>query len=256
MNGIVRVTALSFFILMVHAASAAVLPLTVEEMSAVSDDIVHGTVMESESDIYGGKIITRHELAIHDSAKGTAGKGATMTLYTLGGKIGPLAATAPGMPTLEKDEEVVLFLETPNLSKLKAKGAKIDEKSPMNNTPLIVGGFQGKFSVVKGIEKHDAPGGKALEVEREMIFRQTPGRPASLNGMPTVDEFMSSLKTLNNKSLPVKTVIRDIGAKQSVEVPVPDKKNTALRAFDPFGGESATKGRNLKLIRAPKNENE
>ncbi len=231
-------------------ANASVLPLTVEELSAVADDIVHGTVVESESDFYSGKLLTRHEILVQDTAKGALAKNATMTLYTLGGDYGPLSAVAPGMPQLKKDEEVILFLETPDLSALKAKGVEIDEKSPMNNTPLVVGGFQGKFSVLKGIEKHEGVAGKTLEIEREVVFRAAPGRPATLAGMPTVDEFMTSLRTLNSKSLPVKTVTRDIGAKRDVQVAVPDKGNAALRAFDPFAADPA-KGRAARLVRAP-----
>lgn len=240
--------AIAVLVICGNARASLVSPLTVEEMSAVSDDIVLATVTSSESEIHGGKIITRHELAVKDVAKGSAPKSGTMTLYTLGGKIGPVGSMAPGMATLEKNEEVVLFLENPRqaVSKAKAAGARVDETSPLNTSPMIVGGFQGKFNVVSTKENHDVPGGKSLEIEKERVFRGTPGRTVDKGSMPTVDEFMSALKTLNSKSLPIRKTTRTVASRQDVEVPAADPNAKALRAFDPVIAPPAPD--NLKLV--------
>lgn len=213
------------------ARAALVQPLTIEEMSAVSDDIVLATVDKSEPEIYNGKIVTRHEITVGDVAKGSARKSATMTLYTLGGRVGPIGSVSPGLPELEQGEEVVLFLQNPDLSKAKAAGVKVDEKSPLNTSPMIVGGFQGKFLVEATTEKHESMG-KTVDVEKKRVLRGTPGRVPSKSGMPTVDEFMAGLKALNSKSLPIRTTTRTVGSKQ-VAVPVADPNARALRAFDP-----------------------
>lgn len=227
------------------ARAALVLPFTVEEMSAVSDDIVLATVEKSEPEVYNGKIVTRHELLVDDVAKGSAKKNSAMTIYTLGGRVGPVAALSSGLASLEQGEEVVLFLQNPDLSKAKAANVAVDEKSPLNTSPMIVGGFQGKFLVEKTVESHQAPGGKTVDVEKRRVMRGTPGRVPTKSGMPTVEEFMDGLKTLNSKSLPIRTTTKAVGSKQ-VAVPVADPNARALRAFDPPAEGGVPE--NLKLV--------
>ncbi len=254
----------AFFLLGTPALSraASVVPLTVEEMSAVADDIVYGVVETSQSELVDGKIITRHSLKVRDSLKGTHKSDQDLEVMTLGGRVGPIASISPGMPELEKDEEVVLFLSTPAKRHAKEKGVAIDTSSPLTNLPQIVGGFQGKFNVVRLDVEHDADV-KKFTTESVRVVRSTPGKSLKVGDAPSLNQFLGSVRNLNNSARPMRKDTKNIPTIGKVQVPAYDESAQALRYFDPIPihgrqvelGEASSLGTVSKItLKMPKDD--
>lgn len=226
-----------------------VVPLSVEELSAVAEDIVHGTVVESTSDWHKGKLYTRNKVQVHESFKGEHQQGETMDVLTLGGSFGPLQSIAPTMPKLAEAEEVVVFVSKP-ATRRRAMGVEFNEDSPFMVTPQIIGGFQGKMRIIrKPVQQQQ----DRLRVSSEdiKITRDAPGRTTSAAEAPSYDQFAAQLRQILNQQATRRSTatLPTIGA---VQVPEKRAEATALRFFDPLPAPNESRlPANAVLLRAP-----
>ncbi|MEK7469178.1 MAG: hypothetical protein AAB074_17530 [Planctomycetota bacterium] len=98
-----------------HAAT--LIKLSDAELVTHGDQIVLGTVTRvstSWEDPDGdgqSQIFTTVEIRVEQSLKGGATAGSTVTFRQLGGRIGNLATSIPGLPKFSEGESALLFLE-------------------------------------------------------------------------------------------------------------------------------------------------
>src|ERR1051326_8725271 len=122
----------SLLVLLDSAHATTVRRLSFDELVAKAEMIVAGQVTDSTtyrtSD--GKLILTSYTVQVGENIKGKAP--ATMTVTTIGGKLGNTILRVSGMPQFQTGESAVLFLE----------------KSGAYTT--VVGLNQGKFSISKG----------------------------------------------------------------------------------------------------------
>lgn len=146
-RGVCRLAMVAAFLLGLTAtALAARLPMTLEELVAVSDEIVAVKVIESKSHAYNRQIVTTSRFQVIDTFKGKMT--GTQEITYLGGQVGPLVMAVPDIPRLNKDEQAVLFLSNPTKRLSKDRQKNYNMSSPMVNGYSIVGGPQGKLSIV------------------------------------------------------------------------------------------------------------
>lgn len=226
-----------FLLAAVSAPASLVAPMSVEDLAGVSEDIVQVRVEASQSEVHNGLIVTRHQARVVDSIKGRHQAGDPLELVTLGGSIGPVSSKAPGLPTLDEGEESILFLSRPfeRLSRTNpAAAAGKNAESPLHQSPQIVGGFQGKFSVVRtGPYNAEATRRGALTISRDKVFRATPGRTMNPVSAPGLDDFKAELRSVVAGKATRDMRTRRIPGVGEVNVPAPREDARALRAFDP-----------------------
>lgn len=92
------------------ARATTVIPVTTEELTRRSDEVIVATVRASTSRWDGGLIVTDHELVVGATVRGDAPPGATVFVRTPGGTVGRLAQVVPDAPTLEVGSTYVFFL--------------------------------------------------------------------------------------------------------------------------------------------------
>lgn len=127
-------------------ARASVIPMSLEEMVAVSDTIITVRVESTESTIESGKIFTTAKLNVVETFKGKART--EETIVYPGGKYGKLVMAVPAVPTFRSGEEAILFLSKPLDRLPKNVRANYNSDSPMFASYSVVGGFQGKIPVM------------------------------------------------------------------------------------------------------------
>ena len=154
----------SLLVLLDSAHATTVRRLSFDELVAKAQMIVAGQVTDSTtyrtSD--GKLILTSYTVQVGENIKGKAP--ATMTVTTIGGKLGNTILRVSGMPQFQTGESAVLFLE----------------KSGAYTT--VVGLNQGKFSISKG------------EISNTFTGLSFPdGNAATPLKMP-VDEFKRQIK--------------------------------------------------------------
>jgi len=143
--------------------------LTFEELIQTSNTIVEASVVDAHTYRSGdGKLIlTSYTINVQENLKGSPG--ATLTVTTVGGRIGNTILHVSGMPVFQPGERAVLFLE----------------KAGAYTT--IVGLNQGKFAISNGAVSNSADG---------LTFPD--GGPARPLKMP-LDEFKRQIKLRNNR---------------------------------------------------------
>lgn len=96
-------------------AQAAVMYLSDEQIVAMSDKIITGTVESATSQIVTvrnmKRVVTDVVITVDDSLKGQVNKASSVYLRILGGKVGPLVLVATESPRFEAGEEVLLYLK-------------------------------------------------------------------------------------------------------------------------------------------------
>jgi len=150
-----------------HATS--VQRLGFEDLVAKAQTIVEGSVVSVQTyrSADGKLILTNYTINVQESLKGSTGK--TVTLTTVGGRIGNTVLHVSGMPVFQPGEKAVLFLEQ--------AGA----------FTTVVGLNQGKFTVSNG------------EISNSIIGLSFPdGGSGSPVRMP-LDEFKRQLKLRLNR---------------------------------------------------------
>lgn len=97
------------------SAQAAVMYLSDEQIVAMSDKIITGTVESATSQIVTvrnmKRVVTDVVVTVDDSLKGQVNKASSVYLRILGGKVGPLVLVATESPRLEAGQEVLLYLK-------------------------------------------------------------------------------------------------------------------------------------------------
>ena len=144
----------------VHATT--VRRLSFDELVAKSESIVEGQILESRSYWTGDRklILTSYTVQVRENMKGKAAE--TITVTTVGGKIGNTILHVSGMPVFEPGESAVLFLER--------------SKSYMT----VVGLNQGKFTIsngevsnsVDGLSFSEGTSGKPMRMPLNEFKRQ------------------------------------------------------------------------------------
>ncbi|MEQ8818873.1 MAG: hypothetical protein RLY93_01415 [Sumerlaeia bacterium] len=224
------------------ARAASVVPMAVEELAAVAEDIVHATVENAEAEMLGGLIVTHFDFKVVESYKGAIKSGSTLEMTLPGGRMGQLASFSTATPRFTVGEEVILFTSNPQARALKAgKSLEVDEDSPLVKSPKLVGGWQGKFTVVRqDVETPIAGTDKTMTRPVALVTRG--GDKASTDKSPSLDRFAMELsKVLTTKG--ADKVTRHIPTVGEVQVSKMQDDAVALRAFDPVDdGKSGRSG--------------
>ena len=92
------------------ADATTIVPVTTEELTQRSDEVIVATVRASSSRWERGLIVTDHELVVDASIRGRALVHATVFVRTPGGVVGRIAQAVPDAPTLEVGRTYVFFL--------------------------------------------------------------------------------------------------------------------------------------------------
>jgi hypothetical protein len=143
--------------------------LSFEELVQTSNAIVEGSVVDAHTYRSGdGKLIlTSYTINVQENLKGSSGS--TLTVTTVGGRIGNTILHVAGMPVFQPGERAVLFLE----------------KAGAYTT--IVGLNQGKFAISNGAVSNSSDG---------LSFPD--GGPGRSLKMP-LEEFKRQIKLHNNR---------------------------------------------------------
>jgi hypothetical protein len=115
------------------ALGATVENISLAELVAESDVVVHARVLEKRSFVEGPRdwVYTETTIEVLEVWRGKVGKGASLTVRQLGGVVGDREMAVNGNAALTAGEEVILFLDS-------------DEKKDRH---YIVGMAFGKFTV-------------------------------------------------------------------------------------------------------------
>lgn len=92
------------------ARATTVVPVTTEELTQRSDEVVVATVVRSASRWEQGLIVTDHELVVDASVRGNAPPRSTLFVRTPGGTVGRISQVIPDAPSLEVGRSYVFFL--------------------------------------------------------------------------------------------------------------------------------------------------
>ena len=142
---------------------------TLDDMVSKAESIVIGRVINSQSSwTKNGKLIlTQTTFEVQEGLKGAATK--TVTITTVGGRVGNSVLHVSGMPSFQPDETAVIFLER------------------SNNYLTVLGLSQGKFSVVNG------------EVSNHLSGLSFEGGVASIPTRMRLTEFKRQIQQRLNK---------------------------------------------------------
>ena len=94
----------------VTASATTVVPVTTEELTQRSDEVVLATVRASSSRWEHGLIVTDHELTVDATVRGNALPRTTIFVRTPGGTVGRITQVIPDAPSLEVGRSYVFFL--------------------------------------------------------------------------------------------------------------------------------------------------
>ncbi len=166
--------------------------LTLNEMSRKSDVIVIGRVAAKRTQFQDNRIQTHYEIDANEYLKGQDWidrglVGPTVDITQLGGAISepfPITQRISSAPTMFKEEKVLLFLDmktnhgrdgkkaSRRKSELRAADAaegaprprEISPDSKLLSTPLIVGAWQGRFTIFENEEGDES----AIQVRSDL----------------------------------------------------------------------------------------
>ena len=143
--------------------------LTLDDMVSKADTIVIGRVINSQSSwTKNGKLIlTQTTFEVQEGLKGAATK--TVTITTVGGRVGNNILHVSGMPSFQPEETAVIFLER------------------SNSYLTVLGLSQGKFSIVNG------------EVSNHLSGLSFEGGAASVPTRMRLSEFKRQIQQRLNK---------------------------------------------------------
>ena len=231
-----RTALLAAFAIFTTTASATVVPLTVEEMTAIAEDIVTVRVEETKTSAFEGMIITTARCAVVDTLKGDMA-GETAITY-VGGSYGGLTLEAGGLAKLRKGEETILFLNRPYERLSKSQKAKVNVSSPLVQTPKIIGGWQGKLSLVSDPEAAAKRKGTDPVPVKAGVSRLSPrGVDPQPKNAPEYQQVAGAIRKLAQSQQTLKSRGATLKKIKGVngEFAVPERvKDPVIRAFDPL----------------------
>lgn len=239
--------------LLTSVAGATVIPLDIEEMVAVAEDVVTVRVEETRAEPLNGMIVTRAKVRVIESFKGTlAGE---QELVSLGGTYKQLTMAVPEVPQLAQGEEAILFLSNPGLKKLAKSGKSTTTASPLALSPQVVGGWQGKFTIRReeGSSKAKAVGGAPVP-EDAKVTRISAAREGTVMGAdaPSYAEMRAALQSLVTQQKEMVTQKQAPKVLQGFEGAffVPERSDSAvLRKFDPLPDQAYMSEQELKELK-------
>jgi hypothetical protein len=240
-------------------APASVVPLTVEQMVAVADEIHTVQVLGSTTEVFEGKILTRQRVKVLESFKGEL-RGET-DIVQLGGRRGPLAMQVDDIPMLKEGDTAVLFMSYPLRRLPQQERARFNQASPLVTAPQFVGGFQGHFSVqtaaVEGAGTLPAET-RALRALRGASVRRTAAMSMTAGDgrEPVADysRFASEIRSLVAEEMRLRSTrtapVRIGGIRGEFHVPARRKDSDALRVFDPLPSIAYASPEEIEAARA------
>lgn len=218
-------------------AQAGAIPLSIEEMTAIADDVVAVEVVETSSRLWEGRIVTDVQLQVLENFKGDMA--GTQTITQPGGRWNEFVQIAPNLPTFSEGERAILFLSRPfeRLSDKDQEG--FNKESPLVQSPQAVGGRQGKLRIERtsgyataGWDKSDG-----VDAAAKVSASQGSASPQAPADAPSYGQVAGALHELSatQKALEgTKSSLRQIPGVYGV-FSVPERTNNAvLRAFDPL----------------------
>ena len=107
------VTLLALCTFLATSATAAILPVSEQDMVAKADYVLTGRILAVQSEVIESpepKVWTTVTLEVGEALKGRANKGGHVHLRMPGGIANGIFTHVPDLPTFEPEEEVVLFL--------------------------------------------------------------------------------------------------------------------------------------------------
>lgn len=232
-------------------AEAATVPLTLEQLVAVADEVVAVRVVGNESNISQGRITTTTTMEVLETFKGEM-KGTEEITY-LGGQWRSLVMDVPHIPRFNKGEEAVLFLSRPIDQMPESLKAEYNLDSPLVQSHQVVGGYQGKFLLVsaEGLpnvseRKADDPVPFSMRVVRQA--GATTGDP---DKSPNLGDFRSALTFLVQAEK-----AKAAGEEDPVSIGgimgkfhIPERSNNpVIRRFDPLPSMAYAGDEELKAL--------
>lgn len=229
-------------------APASVIPLTLEELTAVADEVVAVKVEQATPFVENGKIFTAARVAVIDSFKGDL-RGVTEIVYP-GGQVGPIGMKSGIGKELSAGEYAVLFLSYPVNRLTPEERSNLRSGARIISSPRLVGGFQGKFSIMSTPgqfeDKNVKTSDRAL-LDRATVVRgkASPDRGvAGLSSAPgasrridyrsfsaTVRELVDQSANKRGAAANARTIT---GIRGTFHIPERRKDNAVARAFDPL----------------------
>lgn len=251
--------AAAMLVLGTSLAPASVVPLTVEQMVAVADEIHTVEVLGSTTEVHNGKILTRQRVRILERFKGSLAD--ETEIVQIGGRRGPVEMRVDDVPLLEPGETAVVFMSYPLRRLPEAERGHFNQASPIVSAPQFVGGFQGRFGVtVAAVENADTlpETTRALRSLRGASVNRT--TTMSLNAAdgrePLVDYqgFAEEIRSLVAEEARLETErtapVRIGGIRGEFHVPARRKESAALRAFDPLPSIAYASPEELEAVKA------
>jgi len=237
---------------MAQPASAQVVPLSIEELVAVAEEIVAVRVDSTETQVVMGKIYTTANVAVLENYKGKMA--GPQKISWPGGKAGKLVMEVPGVPKLHAGEEAILFLSRPQDRMPKSTRDAMNPESPVNQSYQVVGGFQGKITIAnhnkeaKQLRKGTEPIPATATASRGTFTGTNTSAPkvevAKLRGA-----LRGVAKSQADKAAQ-KGALRKIAGIRG-EFAVPDRTDDpVVRLFDPLPGFAYLPDAELEAVRA------
>ena len=222
-------------------AQASVIPLGLEELVAISDELHTVKVESTESFAYQGTIYTRAKIDIMDSFKGSM-TGVSEIVYP-GGKLGPLQALSnSGMENSQAGDYAVLCLSYSLGHVTEAEKARFNMDAPAIKSPQVVGGFQGRFDlkVYPNTVPEGSPAPRESLLATAQVSRKGLGAARRADGVlqsVSYTEFANTIRQMvaEEKALRSRSAGKEIyGVRGTFYVPARDKARSTARMFDPL----------------------
>lgn len=231
-------------LLLAGRASASVVPLTLEELVGIAEEVHTVEVLGTESYVYNGKIVTRAKFQVLETFKGTM-SGQSEIDY-LGGDFHIVSSQATGSPRLQEGQTEVLFLSYPIRQLSPGERARFNTSSPLISSPQLVGGQQGSFTVTKTQVDGFAPAvgenqTRATNLTRRQVVRSggvAPRRESGEQIVITYGLFANEIHRLVAEQTAM--VARRVpprqlpGIRGEFHIPQRDPSRFVRRAFDPL----------------------
>ncbi len=237
--GLLLAVLLAGFALVSGRAEAGAVPLTIEEMTAIADEIVTVEVVETRSRVWNGRIVTDVEFEVLENFKGSMTGHQTITHQ--GGRYAGLVQHVPAIPSYRKGEQAILFLSRPFDRLSEQDKARFNPESPLVSSPQTVGGRQGKLGLERtaGYATPDWDKNSGIGVDK--AAKVSPGvatrSPQLPSAAPNYEQFSSALRDLANEQKSLKDnneSLKQIPGVYGV-FSVPKRTSSAtLRHFDPL----------------------
>ncbi len=233
---------------------ASVVPLSLEQLVAISDEIVVVRIQDTSSTMQNQQIRTTAKLGVLDRLKGSS-KETVMEMTYPGGKVGKLVMDVAAVPVLRKDEEAILFLSRPIDRLPKDRREKYDLSDPLVQSYSIVGGFQGKFTI-DNLSDQGARTRKGMEpvpAKAEVSRFRGPQRDGTRAKTANYDSFVSAIEQLvaeeNQKK--ARSGAQDEIAGVYGRFAVPTRSaNPVVRSFDPLPTMAYMTDKELSKVKA------